>query len=172
MRLTLVEPPVPFITLDEAKAHCRVDHSDEDLLLQQAIDAAISHLDGYRGILRRCIVNQVWRLDVARPYRTVRLPFPDISAVSVAFTDEPSGAVPFEQAHDGLALTFGGVLGRPIAITFTAGFGPAEDVPAAIKIAALMLVNFFYNQRGGDGEGIAYPPEVDAMVSQFKVWRV
>lgn len=171
MRLTLVEAPAPFITLDEVKAQCRVDHTDEDVLLEQAIGAAISHLDGYRGTLRRCIVNQTWRLDVARPCRTVRLPFPDISEVSVAFTDAPVGPVPFSQCHDGLAINFGAVLGRPVTITFTAGFGPVDAVPPAIKTAALMLVNFFYSHRGG-GDGPMFPPEVDAMVSPFKVWRV
>ncbi len=86
MRLTLVTPPAPFITLDEARSQCRVENDqEENAVLERAIDAAISYLDGYRGILRRCIVNQQWRMDLARPCRTVRMPFPDISDVTVTY---------------------------------------------------------------------------------------
>lgn len=172
MRLTRVTPPVDFIQLDEAREQCRVEEGVDDQVLQRAIDAAISYLDGYHGILRRCIVNQVWRLDIARPGQTVRLPFPDINDIAVVFTDAAAGAVPFETCHDGLAVNFGTRHGRPLSIIFTAGFGEVAEVPPAIKQAGLMLVNFFYNCRGGDGDGPAFPPEVDAMVSQFKVWRV
>jgi len=173
MRLTLVEPPASFIELNEARQHCRADPDEElDAVVERSVNAAISFLDGYRGILRRCIVNQEWRLDVAAPLRTVRLPFPDISGVAVRFADGDEAMVPFEICHDGLALNFGMRIGRPITITFTAGFGTVDDVPPAIKTAALMLTNFFYRQRGGQDDGPGFPPEVDVLVAPYKVWRV
>lgn len=173
MRLTLVTPPQAFITVDEARQQCRAeDEGETNAVLERAIDAAISYLDGYRGILRRCIVDQQWRMDLAHPGRTARLPFPDIKDVTVAYGDIAAGAVPFEMCCDGIALNFGIRPVRPVAVTFTAGFGNVHEVPVAIKQAGLMLVNFFYNHRGGDSDGPAFPPEVDAMVSQFKVWRI
>lgn len=111
-------------------------------------------------------------MDIPRPGRSVRLPFPDVSHAEVRFLDEPLTPVPFEATHGGLALEFGTRWGRPISITFTAGFGDVAAVPPAIKIAGLMLVDFFYNQRGGFSEGPGFPPEVDAMIAPFKVWRV
>lgn len=173
MRLTLVTPPAPFITLDEARSQCRVENDqEENAVLERAIDAAISYLDGYRGILRRCIVNQQWRMDLARPCRTVRMPSPDISNVTVTYPGTIPEPVPFDLCHDGLAVNFGHAPGRAVQILFTAGFGEVSAVPAAIKVAALMLVDFFYNQRGGLSEGPGFPPEVDVMISPFKVWRV
>ena len=46
------------VTLAEAKAWCRVDHIDDDTLISSLIDAAVSKLDGYSGILGRCMVTQ------------------------------------------------------------------------------------------------------------------
>lgn len=34
------------ITLAEAKAHCRVDYTDDDAFITSLIGAAVSHLDG------------------------------------------------------------------------------------------------------------------------------
>lgn len=50
------------ITLTEAKTQTRVDHDDEDLLLQHYIDAA-SLLDGPTGLVGRCLVTQSWQMD-------------------------------------------------------------------------------------------------------------
>lgn len=172
MRPTRVTAPADLITLDEAREQCRVDGSDENSLLQRAIDAAVSYLDGYTGVLGRCIVEQTWRIHVTRPGRTVLLPFPDIISVTAEFTDTEGGQVPVDLSDSCPAANFGRVYGRPLAITFKAGFGPIEAVPPAIKQSALMLVDFFYSQRGGQSDGPGIPPEVDAMISPFRVWRI
>jgi len=49
------------VTLAEVKNHCRIDHSDDDTLVQSYIDAAVAHVEGWSGVLGRCLVTQTWR---------------------------------------------------------------------------------------------------------------
>lgn len=173
MRMTLVTAPQAFVGLTEARQQCRVPPDEEsDEVLRRAIVAAISYLDGYRGVLRRCIVTQQWKMDLPFPGRRVALPFPDISEVVATFADDVGGAVAHDLSADGRGIYFATQYRRPVEILITAGFGPVESVPGAIRQAALMLVDHFYRQRGGLSEGPGIPPEVDAMISPFKVWRL
>lgn len=170
MRLTRVTPPAEHpISLQQAKMQCRVDDDYEDDLIQMDIDAAVSWLDGQRGVLRRCIVDQVWRADIDRLGGYVALPFPDVSAVSASFTDDQAGPVDFDRTDCGLRVRGG--FGRPAALTFTAGFGGPDDVPPAICRAILLLVGHFFEVRTGEGGG-GIPREVDELISPFRLLRV
>ena len=61
-RPVLVTPPAETpVSRTEAKAHLRVDGTGDDDLIDGLIDAAVAHLDGYTGILGRCMVTQTWR---------------------------------------------------------------------------------------------------------------
>jgi len=55
-------PAAEPIALADVKRHLRIETSntDDDTLLESLIDAAIAYLDGYTGILRRCLINQTW----------------------------------------------------------------------------------------------------------------
>lgn len=170
MRLTRVTPPAEHpVSLQQARMQCRVDDDYEDELIQMDIDAAVSWLDGQRGVLRRCIVNQVWRADIDRLGGYIALPFPDVSAVSAVFTDDAAGLVDFDRADCGIRIRGG--YGRPAAVTFTAGFGGREDVPAAICRAILLLVGHFFEVRTGTG-GAGFPREVDDLISPYRLLRL
>ena len=52
-----VAPTSTPVSLDEAKIHCRVDHTDEDDLITGLIAAATENLDGCGGILGRALEN-------------------------------------------------------------------------------------------------------------------
>ena len=170
MRLTRVTPPAEHpVSLQQARMQCRVDDDYEDQLIQLDIDAAVSWLDGQRGVLRRCIVDQVWRADIDRLGGYVALPFPDISSVTAVFTDEEAGPVDFDRTDRGLRIRGG--LGRPATVTFTAGFGGPEDVPPAICRAILLLVGHFFEVRTGEGTA-GIPREVDELISPFRLLRV
>ena len=51
------------LTLDEVKAHCRVDSADDDAILTSLIHAATGHFDGWTGTLGRCLVTQDWSIE-------------------------------------------------------------------------------------------------------------
>lgn len=167
------ETPVP---LSLVKAHCRIDHDDEDLLLQHYLDAAVSYLDGYSGVLGRCMVTQTWRADITRVGEVIALPFPDIQVTTADFTDATAGALVYEW-HESMAfpaLIPTGGFGRPASVTFTAGYGGPDDVPAALKDAILMLTLHRYDMRAPVVEGNmnSVPLGFDAMIAPFRVQRV
>lgn len=164
----LVTPPAQrIVSLAEAKAHCRVDHAEDDGLLSAAILAAEAHLDGWAGVLGRCLVSQEWR-QLWRGFPAgplLPLPFPNVTTAAVTYVD-PAGA---EQTLSASAyhlittpqaaaleladgLSWPDVAARPdaVRVTFTAGYDadPAR-VPAPIRSAALLIVGDLHRTREG-----------------------
>ncbi len=86
MGLTLVTPPTVWpVTLDEAKAQCRVRHSDEDGLLDRLIAAAIGHIEKELSI---SIAEQTWELSLDAFSDAIELRRgPVISVTSVKYSD-------------------------------------------------------------------------------------
>lgn len=172
MRLTCVVPPVAQpVSLTEAKAQCRVDDNDEAALIQAYLDAAVSHLDGYRGILGRCLITQDWRLDLPALPRMLQLPFPDATIVGGVYSDATGGEIAW-LPHESLAPVIwraSAGWGRPVSITLRAGFGPhPADVPAALRAAILLMVSHWYDDRAaGD-----LPASAEALISPFRMRRV
>lgn len=63
MALKLVTAPANDpVTLDQAKAHLRVDFPDDDTLIGALVDAASQFCDGPKGFLGRALVSQTWDL--------------------------------------------------------------------------------------------------------------
>lgn len=59
--LRLVTPPDDdVVTLEEAKAHLRVDTSDDDAVIQAMVTAATEFVDGAQGFLGRALMLQTW----------------------------------------------------------------------------------------------------------------
>ena len=175
MRLVLVVPPAATpITLSEAKAQARVTHDDEDLLIQHYIDAATAWLDGPSGVLGRCLVTQTWRAELAAVTGPIRLPFPDTVISSAVFTDAEGGELihAFELQDKRPLLRLRSGLGRPAAITFTAGYGAPAHVPAAIRQAMLLLVTQWYEHRQVTGTGTALPFAVEALLAPYRRIRL
>jgi uncharacterized phiE125 gp8 family phage protein len=162
-----IEPPAdPVISLEEAKKHCRVDHADDDVYIEALVGAAIAHLDGYAGILGRCLVTQKWQVSLTcwPSDRCIRLPFPDVSAVTVKYSDGGNAEQTLDQAanwdiyHDArggfvyLKNAFSGPTLYDdrldaVRIEVEAGFGDPEDVPEAIKAAIKLMVGSLYENR-------------------------
>lgn len=87
----LITPPsVDVITLAEAKAQCRVDHSTEDDLIGRGINAAVCLLDpAAGGTLALALRPQTWELRLGGfPCGAIELPYPPfIEIVSVKYDD-------------------------------------------------------------------------------------
>lgn len=89
-RPVLVTPPsIKPVTLTEAKAWLDISFTAKDTVINGLIAAATSHLDGWSGILGRCLCEQTWRQDFDRFARVLRTPLaPVMSIVSVKYDDE------------------------------------------------------------------------------------
>lgn len=171
-----VTPPSMLpVSLAEAKAHLRVDHDEDDVVIEAYIAAAVDHLDGWTGILGRCLVEQTWQQDfeAACP---VLLPLgPIIEVVSVSFTDAAGAPVTVDPEDYNLKVDAGGrarvefasdvLLSGPIRITYKAGYPittgdePASTVPPAIKVAIMLMVgNWYENREAVSDKGLAELP--------------
>jgi uncharacterized phiE125 gp8 family phage protein len=63
VHVAVITPPIGFpLSLDLAKAQCRVQHNDDDALIQSLIEAATGWLDGPGGWLGRCLMPQILEL--------------------------------------------------------------------------------------------------------------
>lgn len=154
-----VAPTETPVSLSDAKAHLRVeqDETADDALISALIAAATERLDGWSGILGRCMVTQTWRFDFpafpAGDY--LRLPMGKVQSLAVSYRDADGAAQTLSSAlyrvtvdalgpvvalNDG--ETWPATETRPEAVSVTAvlGYGVPEDVPAPLKAAILLMV--------------------------------
>ena len=163
-----IPPSVEPVTLAEAKAHLRVDASDDDAYILGLITTAREWCEEY---LDRTLVSTQWvmRLDKFPSDGTmdVELPRPPIvssgtaTAVSVTYTAENGGTQSWSSASyrvdrastPGVVRTLYGQTWPPhlqddnaVTVTWWGGYGPSgSSVPAAIRHAILMLVGHWYD---------------------------
>lgn len=186
-----VPPAVTPVSLDEAKDHLRVDHSDEDQLIERLIGVATSYLDGYTGILGRALITQSWRTDFGY-FNQWRIPVGDFLAMtSVSYYDtlntfQTLATSVYQVLTDaaGPYLTLKADQSWPshyirddaVRLTWTAGYGPAaSDVPTAIRHGILMMVGDFYRNRESNiiGASIAeLPIAARHLIEPFRVRKI
>jgi len=180
------EPATTPVSLDELKAQLRVQSNDENVVLQSYLDAATGWLDGYAGVLGRCLISQGWSLSFPAFDVCLRLPFPDVSEVTISYVDLAGSAQTVDENDyqlledaAGAFVTF--VAGfavpstfmRPDAVTVTivAGYGDgAGDVPAPLRSAILLYAAHLYRNREAVSADTltAIPLGVDALIQPFR----
>ena len=62
-QLVCVAPSLPVLSLDEAKVHLRVTHSDHDALITDLIATAQAYIEGPRGV-GQALADSTWRLSL------------------------------------------------------------------------------------------------------------
>lgn len=135
MTPTLITPPADMpVTLDEAKAHCRVDGLEDDALITGLIAGAVGHLDGWTGVLGRCIMPQTWRVTAAAG--DVVLPLPDVTGATF-------GGQPLTVTKSALGPVV--TLAESGDVTFECAM--PDHLLATAKVAVLLLVGHWYANR-------------------------
>ena len=171
-RPVLVTAPAELpVTLAEAKAECRVWHGDEDAMIERYVRAATAHLDGWSGILGRCLMTQRWRATFDAWAPCLRLPFTNLDNVAVVHGEgDADVSVSFVLREDSIGpwldpvagFGYPALAGRgAIRVEFDAGFGGAADVPATLKTAILMHVRQMYDADGDEKEPFGYRALID-----------
>lgn len=185
-----VAPAAEPVSLALFKEHARVDGSDQDTVIQGYIDGAVSYLDGWEGILGRCIINQTWRQDFRAWEPCLKLPFPKVSDVSsITYYDE--SAVQQTVANDlyEVVKTYSGYeiwfkqaftspaidsdRAAPISVTFVAGYGAdSTSVPWDLRVAIMHLAAHWFGVREAvsDKAMASVPAAFDDIVANYR-WR-
>lgn len=138
-----VTPPVgQVVTTADLRAHCRLDpnSSEDDLLLIALEKSAVAMLDGYRGKLGRCILEQEWSLTYGEAGR-FRLPLPDVIEVIAEDSEGESVAASLSQDSLGSVVT----IDAPAVVRFKAKL--PEDALDTARIAVKLLVGHWFENR-------------------------
>jgi len=163
MLTDLNPPPAEPVTLAEAKAFLRVDHDDDDALIQTLIASARERLETHLNI---AMITRSMQVSTATS-GTVRLPrWPVASVQTVRFDEEETAEAVINLRCRPATVTYRAA--DLAEITFTAGYGlDPQDVPAPLRQAMLLLVAQGFEHR--DGAPSSLPLMVDALTMPYRV---
>ncbi len=190
MALVLTSAPaLEPVTVAEAKAHLRVTGEAEDTLIASLILTSRLHIETALGL---ALITQSWRLlrDSWPEGRHVDLPLRPLQGVEEVRVISAAGDPTIIAASQYLvdvasvpprlvrrsALPVPGQVACGIEIDFTAGYGDAaDDVPAPIRQALLLLVAHWHEHRDPIEIGspdAAIPAAVSDLLLPYRVARL
>ena len=198
----LVTPPASLpVSLEQAKAHLRVEDDAEDDLIAAAIAAVVGHLDGYTGILGRALMPQVWSeffgfWPASRVLELRLAPVASIVSVRARATDgteadlDPASYRLLSGSSARPILLFGLDVALPalasapdaLTVTYRAGYPltgdtpPKPTVPPALVSAILLMVGDLWRFRDsvqiGPSSPVPMSVTVDRLVSPFRRYQL
>ncbi|WP_395674707.1 head-tail connector protein [Inquilinus sp.] len=191
LRSYAIGPAEPVLTLEEAKAHLRVDHAGEDALIERCIVGAVSGVAGWLG---RALGRQafVGRLDGSYPCRPIEVSPPPVRAITaLRYVDEDGagqtmpdtdyriierGPAPslISLAHGVSAPSVRCQL-NSIAVEFDAGYDDGLPMPDSIRTGLLLMVGHLFENREAVNIGNIVnelPLSVQFFLGQHRVLRV
>ena len=149
------------VSLAEAKAHLRVDVTDDDALIVNQIAAATNYCE---GISQKKFVTQTldWTLDAWPNADGFRLPIGPVQSVtSITYTDEDGNSdtvssddyivdtarqmIALKASAEWPTATLQKIAG--IVIRYVAGYGAASAVPDEMKHAVLLVLGDWWNNH-------------------------
>ena len=193
---TLISPPqTEPITLDEAKAHLRLeyDFSDDDDYITALIRAARQYTERHSSLL---LISQTWKLSLDRfpdrsrmPIEIRRRPVSDVYAIEYIDEAGVKAVLPASKYKVDIDSYIARVTpiyeeSWPVArcetnaveVFFTAGFeNSPEGVPAHLKQGMLLLIGHLYENREDSIAGLSIqslPRGYDALVGIERVLGV
>ena len=185
------EPATEPITLVEAKAHLRVDFSDEDDYIDTLIISARKYCEAY---CNRVFITQTWRQNENEWNNPIQLKVnPVVSVTSLKYydTNESQQTITDSSAnyqkdlnsdvakiYEGLTNAFPAIGStiNPIEIITVCGYGAASDVPDDIKHAIKIMVSWMYENREGvnvplnnQASDIPMPSAVKHLLTRYRI---
>ncbi len=170
------------VTATEAKAHLRVDGTDEDTLISSLIEAATRAVEEETG---KAFITQTWDFKMAEPSGRVRLPMAPVSSISAMSyydTDDNSQSLTtsdfylfsdndraWAEPKDGVSWPSMQDRMDALTITFIAGYGAASAVPTEIKQAILLLIGHWFSNRDALGDMKQLPLAYQYLTAQYRV---
>jgi uncharacterized phiE125 gp8 family phage protein len=178
MPLKLITPPSEEpVSLDEARAHLRLE-SGEDDYLSDLIAAARRHCESFQG---RGYATQTWDLYLdGFPRGCIKVPLPPLQSITFIKYKDCSGVLQtldtsayVVDAYSEPALVFRAygeswpsTYPEPnaVQIRFVAGYGAASDIPPEIKQAILLKIADLYENRGDEQAGKRMEEAVESLL--------
>jgi uncharacterized phiE125 gp8 family phage protein len=183
MSLQLITPPAAEpVTLADAKAHLKIETTDEDALITTLMTAARARAEWHTG---RAFITQSWilRLDAWPQDGIAEIPLPPLQAVTEVAVISPydirtvlnplvyrvdtasgPGRVIFAAAPPSLRNK------DCVEIAFTAGYGAASAVPAAVREAILEVITDLYTHRGEDSVTVGLAGQ--ALLAPYRIFKL
>lgn len=135
------------VTLAEVKLEMHIQHDEDNDILNALIAAAVSYLDGWSGILGRCMVTQTWRQDYDSIEPVALIPLGPVAEI-VSVTDGEAAVDPSKYilkrdagGRDFVVFASGASPSGEASITYKAGKDEADDTD---RLAIIMFVKMNY----------------------------
>lgn len=185
MRVAVVTPPEPFVSLADACEHLKVDGGADDALIEGMVAAVCEHLDGPGGDLNHSLGEQVLEVRFALLDGPVALPFgPVLGVLEVEYLDFAGVRRPVnlldvlvdgdEIAPAGSGWPWEGGSLRPDAVRVRYRAGYDQPPARAVQAAKLMLTDL-YRYRGTVTEGtvstVASSASVAVLLERLRRYR-
>jgi uncharacterized phiE125 gp8 family phage protein len=160
------------LTLHESKHYLRIDHENDDALINHLIVTARMHAENW---LRRSLISQTWKLGyddglpacVSLPMGPVR----HINNITIVHKDAATTVVDSNRYHLNSAKTQlmldSSITGFHIEISYDAGYGDSsDDLPAPVRQGMLCHMASLYENRGEDI--VAIPQQAYTLYMPFR----
>ena len=151
------------VTVADAKRHLRVEHSDDDLLIQRLIETAVAFVD-VKGALGKAMITQTWAEWFAPNPSEIILslgPVQSVSSISYYDTDNALQTATLSNFYvlgpstrtvikpkSGYTWPTTFTRDDAIKVQYVIGYGDSfTDVPSTVRHAILMLVSHYYENR-------------------------
>lgn len=189
--ICLTPPTVEPVSLSEAKAHLRVDGTDEDALISSCITAARTRLEHET---RRAFIRQEWQAEITGSVSAsepVELPRPRLVAGTPFTLEYRDSAGEWQQSSDYRLRTarepillwitatpddIAAPLSDQDAVwraTYLAGYGDtAADVPGPLRSAVMLLTAHLFERREAVVSGMTItevPKSIDWLLDPYRV---
>ena len=173
--------PVEPVSLTEAKAWLRVDHSDEDLIITALISSSTRMAEDFMG---RAIMQQNLKLSLDCFPEVIELPMaPVVSVTTLKYLDDAGDlqtlgsdkyVVDTESTPPRIIPTYSESWPttrdtiNAVRVEYVAGYGEAQsDIPETIRMGVLIAIVHIFDNRHGDD---VFPSAGQSTLRPFRVW--